>query len=202
MARAQQFQTAIDDIAEDNSATRTKDKKKKRTRKSGKKGTGNTVKFYLPTQHSVRRDRVDENCSTLNIKYKKWEGDVVPKSTPDVSHVPFSSESKIPDTQHMPGNCVLCPLKKYLKDHWDKRRHYNAVHITKLVVVEDVCALKCKCSAVRSRGWAKDHSTRNSHYHCTVCHWPRDRYDQIANHMITSARNRFEHCLTFKGKKF
>ena len=54
MARAQQFQTAIDDIAEDNLATRTKDKKKKRTRKSGKKGTVNTVKFHLPTQHSVR----------------------------------------------------------------------------------------------------------------------------------------------------
>ena len=107
-----------------------------------------------------------------------------PENYLHVSHVPFSSESKIPTAQETPGNCVLCPLKKYLKDNWDKRWHYNSVHIVKLIVVEEVCALKCKCSAVRSRGWAKDHSTRNSHYHCTVCHWPRDRYDQIANHVI------------------
>ena len=164
---------------------RRKNKKKKRTRKSGNKGTGNTVTFRLPTQRSVRHDRVDENCMTPNIKYKKWEGDVLPKSTVHVSHVPFSSESKIPTAQEMPGNCVLCPLKKYLKDNWDKRQHYNSVHIAKLIVVEEVCALKCKCSAVRSRGWAKDHSSRNSNYHCTVCHWLRDRYNQIANHMIT-----------------
>ena len=48
-ARAQQLQAAVDDIAEDNMTTRRKDKKKKRTRKSGNKGTGNTVTFRLPT---------------------------------------------------------------------------------------------------------------------------------------------------------
>ena len=182
-ARAKQLQKASDDNAEDNSGTRRKCKK--RSRKSGNKGTGNTVTFHLPTQHSVRHDRVDENCRALDIKYKRWEGNVIPKNTLHVSHVAFSSESKIPTAQEMPGNCVLCPLKKYLKDNWDKRHHYNSVHIAKLIVVDKVCALKYKCSAVRSRGCAKDHSTSNSHYHCMVCHWPRDRYNRIANHMIT-----------------
>ena len=164
-ARSQQLEKAIDNNAQENSGRRKKNKKKKHTRKSGKKGTGNMVSFRLPTQHSVRRDRVDENCRTLQIKYKRWEGGILPKSSPNVSHVRFSSESKIPTAQETPGNCVLCPLKKHLKDNWDKRWHYNSVHISKLIIVEEVCALKCKCSAVRSRGWAKDHSTRNSHYH-------------------------------------
>ena len=98
-ARSQQLQKAIDNIAEDNLATRRKHKKKKHTRKSGNKGTGNTVTFCSPTQRGVRCDRVDENCRTLNIKYKRWEGNVLLKSSPHVSHVPFSSESKIPTTQ-------------------------------------------------------------------------------------------------------
>ena len=44
-ARPKQLKTAVDDIAEDNSATKMKDKKKKRRSKSGNKGTGSTVKF-------------------------------------------------------------------------------------------------------------------------------------------------------------
>ena len=130
-ARAQQLQKASDDNAEDNSGTRRKRNKKKHSRKSGNKGTGNMVTFHLPTQHSVRHDRVDENCRALDIKYKRWEGNVIPKNTLHVSYVAFSSESKIPTAQEMPGNCVLCPLKKYLKDNWDKKRHYNSVHIAK-----------------------------------------------------------------------
>ena len=79
--------------------------------------------------------------------------------------IPFHSESKISISQEIPGNCVLRPVKKYLKDNWDKNQHYNSVHIFKLIVVDKICTLKFKCSAVGSRGWAKDHSTRNIHYH-------------------------------------
>ena len=64
-------------------------------------------------------------------------------------------------------------------------RHYNAVHIPNLICIDNTVALQCKCSDVRSRGWEKDRSTRNSHYHCTVCHWPRDRIPQLVNHMIS-----------------
>ena len=44
--------------------------------------------------------------------------------------------------------------------------------------------LETACSDVRSRGWDHDKSTQNSHYNCTVCHWPRDRIQQLVNHMI------------------
>ena len=87
------------------------------------------VQFTLPTQHNVRHDHVDEECDMLKIKYRKWEGSTNEKTELHVSHVPFESESKIPDTQEIPSNCLLCPVKKYLKDNWDRDRHYNAAHI-------------------------------------------------------------------------
>ena len=96
----------------------------------------------------------------------------------------FCSKSKIPKDQDVPGNCLLCPLKKYIKDNWDLKRHYNAVYIANLIVIDQTVALQCKCSDMRSCGWDRDTSTRNSHYHCTVRHWPRDRIPQLVNHMI------------------
>ena len=58
------------------------------------------------------------------------------------------------------------------------------MHIAKLIVVEEIVALQCKCSDVRSRGWKKDKTMHNAHYHCTVCHWPTDQPEQLANHMV------------------
>ena len=84
------------------------------------------------------------------------------------SQMAFRSKSKIPKDQDVPGNCLLCPLKKYIKDNWDLKRHYNAVYIANLIVIDQTVALQCKCSDVRSRGWDRDKSTRNSRYHCTV----------------------------------
>ena len=111
---------------------------------------------HFATQHNVHHDHVDEECDLLKIKYRKWEGSTNEKTELHVSHVPFESESKIPHTQEVPSNCVLCPVKKYLKDNWDRDRHYNVVHISHLIVIEDVVALQCNCSAVHSRGWQKD----------------------------------------------
>ena len=101
------------------------------------------------------------------------------------SQMPFCSKSKIPKNQDIPGNCLLCPLKKYIKDNWDLKCHYNTVHIANLIVIDQTMALQFKCSNVRSCGWDCDKSTRNSHYHCIVCHWLRDRIQQLVNHMIT-----------------
>ena len=144
-----------------------------------------SVSFTLPVQRSVRRDNVDEQCRTLNITYKWWEGTRDEKEQYHKSQMAFHSKSKIPKDQDVPGNCLLCPLKKYINDNWDVKRHYNAVHIANLIVIDQTVALQCKCSDVRSCGWDHDKSTRNSHYHCTVCHWPRDRIPQLVNHMIT-----------------
>ena len=143
-----------------------------------------SVSLSLPVQRSVRRDNVDEQCRTLNITYKRWEGTKDEKEHYHKSQMAFCSKSKIPKDQDVPGNCLLCPLKKYIKDNWDLKRHYNAVHIANLIVIDQMVALQCKCSDMRSRGWDHDKSTRNSHYHCTVCHWLRDRIPQLLNHMI------------------
>ena len=161
------------------SSKQDKKRRKSRTKKS------KTVTFTLPVQRSVRRDNVDEQCRTLNINYKKWEGTAEAKNHLHKSHIPFKKSSKIPRNQEVPGNCILCPLKKYIRDNWDMNRHYNAVHIANLICIDNTVALQCKCSDVRSRGWQKDRSTRNSHYHCTICHWPRDRIPQLVNHMIS-----------------
>ena len=128
---------------------------------------------------------MDEQCCTLNITYKQWEGMKDEKEQYYKSQMAFRSKSKIPKDQDVPENCLLCPLKKYIKDNWDLKCHYNAVHIANLIVIDQTVALQCKCSDVRSHGWDRDKSTRNSHYHCTVCHWQRDRNLQLVNHMIT-----------------
>ena len=156
-----------------------------RQRKRGHKSKPKSVSFTLPLQRSIRRDNVDEQCRTLNIMYKWWDGTTDEKEQYHKSQMPFRSKSKIPKDQQVPGNCLLCPLKKYIKDNWDLNCHYNAVHITNLNVIDETVALQCKCSDMRSCGWDHDKSTRNSHYHCTVCHWPRDRIPQLVNHMIT-----------------
>ena len=149
-----------------------------------RKNKGKSVSFTLPLQRSVRRDNVDEQSRTLHITYKCWEGTAEEKNQLHKSLIPFKKSSMIPTNQEVPDNCMLCPLKKYIRDNWDMNRHYNAVHIPNLIRIDNTVALQCKCSDVRSRGWEKDRSTRNSHYHCTVCHWPRDHIPQLVNHMI------------------
>ena len=161
--------------------------KKNKGKKRGKhqsKRQKKFVTFTLPNQRNIRKDMVDENCARLKIKYKQWSGNNQVKTVLHKSHLDFNSKSNIPTSQTIPGMCVLCPAKKYLPNNWDRDRHYNGVHIRNLIVVENTTALQCKCSEVRSRGWKKDRCTRNSHYHCTVCHWPRDRKAQLANHMV------------------
>ena len=143
-----------------------------------------SVTFTLPNQCNVRKDMVDENCEKLKIKYKQWEGDDQLKAKLHKSHIKYGNENQIPEAQEVPDICTLCPSKKYLRDKWDLNRHYNSVHIAKLIAVEETVALQHKCSDVRSRGWKKDKITRNAHYYCTVCHWLRDRPEQLANHMV------------------
>ena len=77
--------------------------------------------FQLPMQRSMRRDQVDEQCRQLNIKYRRWTGTAEPKSFLHKSHCDFNnSEEYVLRGQVIPGDCILCPTKKYLKDHWDK----------------------------------------------------------------------------------
>ena len=118
-----------------------------------------SVSFTLPLQRSIRRDNVDKQCCTLNITYKWWEGTSDEKEQYHKSQMPFCSKSKIPKNQDVLGNCLLCPLKKYIKDNWDLKHHYNAVHIANLIVIDQTVALQCKCSNVRSGRWDCDKST-------------------------------------------
>ena len=131
-----------------NSTISTAPQKTRQTHKKRKK----SVSFTLPLQRSVRRDNVDEQCQTLKINYKRWEGTAEAKNHLHKSHIPFKKSSKIPRNQEVPGNCILCPLKKYIRDNWDLNRHYNAVHIANLICIDNTVALQCKCSDVRSRG--------------------------------------------------
>ena len=141
------------------------------------------VKFQIPPQRTICRDRVDQECRMLKIKYRHWTGTTEPKTQLHKSHCRFLDEDYFPNAQRIPGDCVLCPSQKYLKDNWDKRRHYRSTHQESLLVLDDIVMLQCKCSAIRSWGWDRDHSTRNAHYHCSICHWPRDKASQIRNHI-------------------
>ena len=95
----------------------------------------------------------------------------------------MDTKTYFPKKQPVPGDCVICPQQKYLANNWNKQRHYRSKHQEKLLVVDEVVMLHCKCSAVRSHGWDRDKSTRNAHYHCLICHWPCDKVSQMVNHI-------------------
>ena len=76
-----------------------------------------SVSFTLPLQRSIRRDNVDKQCRTLNTTYKRWDGMRDEKKQYHKLQMAFCSKSKIPKDQDVPGNCLLCPLKKYIKDN-------------------------------------------------------------------------------------
>ena len=130
------------------------------------------VKFQILPQRIICRDRVDQECRMLKIKYRCWTGTTEPKTQLHKSHCRFLDNDYFPNAQPIPGDCVLCPSQKYLKDNWDKRCHYRSTHQESLLVLDDIVMLQCKCSTIRLWGWDRDHSTRNAHYHCSVCHWP------------------------------
>ena len=164
--------------------TRQQDASKNRKKKQQKSKP--KVAFTLPHQCTVRRDGIDEQCRALKITYRRWPGTTEPKNKLHKSQVDFTNNNDyVPEAQPCPGDCILCPSKKYLQHHWDLRRHYMSTHQQGLLVMDDVVMLQCKCSDVRSRGWDRDHSTRNTHYHCSICHWPRDKASQIKNHLRT-----------------
>ena len=105
--------------------------------KHGHKSKPKSVSFTLPLQRSIRRDSVDKQCCTLNITYKWWDSMTDEKEQYHKSQMAFRSKSKIPKDQQVPRKYLLCPLKKYIKDNWDLNCHYNTVHITNLIVIDE-----------------------------------------------------------------
>ena len=157
-------------------------------------------------KRSYRGDGVDEECERLQIKYRRWQGNDLPKEEPHASHLPFGTTPIIAVDQHQHDYCLLCPRQRALDENWDVQRHYRSVHELGHLVVNDTIIMVCKCSEVRSRGWKTDKSTRNRHFHCIICHHPRDNLHQIGNHMYKKhreiSRSDVSHLLKDKVKAF
>ena len=157
-------------------------------------------------KRSYRGDGVDEECERLQIKYRRWQGNDLPKEEPHASHLPFGTTPIIAVDQHQHDYCLLCPRQRALDENWDVQRHYRSVHELGHLVVNDTIIMVCKCSDVRSRGWKTDKSTRNRHFHCIICHHPRDNQHQIGNHMHKKhreiSRSDVSHLLKDKVKAF
>ena len=98
-------------------------------------------KTNVVQKRSIRGDGVDERCRVLKVKYKKYEGDVSPKSRLHFSQFKYNTKNMIPNIQQVPGECVLCPQQKLLISDRDKITHYNAVHISKLIIVGNTTSL-------------------------------------------------------------
>ena len=157
-------------------------------------------------KRSYRGDGVDEECERLQIKYRRWEGNDLPKPEPHASHLPFGTTPMIAVDQHRHDYCMLCPRQRALDENWDVQRHYRSVNEIGHLVVNDTILMVCKCSEVRSRGWKTYKSTHNRHFHCIICHHPHDNQHQIGNHMYKKHReidrNDVSHLLKDKVKAF
>ncbi|MCG8626189.1 MAG: hypothetical protein MJE68_29855, partial [Proteobacteria bacterium] len=80
----------------------------RRSRDSRRHTRKRQVQFKLPTQRTVRRDRVDQQCRALNIKYRRWPGNREPKAFLHKSHCRFvDGTDGLPKNQKVPGDCIL-----------------------------------------------------------------------------------------------
>ena len=61
-------------------------------------------------KRSYRGDGVDKECERLQIKYRRWQGNDLPKEEPHASHLPFGTTPIIAVDQHQHDYCLLCPL--------------------------------------------------------------------------------------------
>ena len=55
----------------------------------------------------------DEECTERGIVYKKWEP-LDPNQDSHASVMDVTDSTIIPDAQHIPEWCILCPCNKYL----------------------------------------------------------------------------------------
>ena len=133
-------------------------------------------------QRHVRRDRVDEECARLGIVYKQWTP-FNPEQTEHASIFPANAEHFVPEAQDIPNWCMLCPRTRVLRDKAFAELHYKRVHHKRLIIIRNDKVLACKCSEIRSHG--SDNSTRNQHYHCTICFHAIKSADFLATHMLT-----------------
>ena len=70
--KSKDSQKGIDDNEEDNLGKRKKNKKTNLVK------IVHQIRLHSPYQHSVRCDRVEENCWTLQIKYRRRERNILP----------------------------------------------------------------------------------------------------------------------------
>ena len=159
-------------------------KKRGRGRPKGK-ATIKRRDFSKPTSinpRHVRRDRVDEECARLGIVYKQWTP-LNPEQMEHASIFPVNAQNYVPEQQDIPNWCMLCPRTRVLRDKAFAELHYKRVHHKRLIVIRDEKVLACKCSEIRSHG--SDNSSRNQHYHCTICFHAIKSADFLATHMLT-----------------
>lgn len=130
---------------------------------------------------AVRQD--DYGRTKRTYKYVKWNSELADLKKQHKSHLPEGSKIISLQGQKCPGRCLLCPKQGMFITQRLMDQHYLAVHHKSSIKFQNLILLRCKCSEVRSRG--RDSSTRNAHYHCTICHKPCDYSHQLAKHLVS-----------------
>ena len=120
--------------------------------------------------------------------YRKWTGLCYKNRHP--STIPPTCKNVISPLQPCPGYCVICPLQKQMYSAYDLKCHYKHMHHNCSWVVRGYTLLRCKCSKIKSQG--KDKYSRNSHYHCYLCQWPKKHREQLAIHYASKHSFPFE----------
>ena len=139
-----------------------------------------TKEGVIPMRKNVRRDRVDE--AHKGEKYVRWSG----TKGPGLHNSQIKNSTVlidfVPPFQTIVQNCALCPQEKVLDTNEDIIRHYQRVHISRLINIHQVNILMCRCSEVCSRG--TDNSVHNRHYHCLECWHPFDTKAKLRVHIL------------------
>ena len=76
--------------------------------------------------------------------------------------------------------CVLCSPRLIIPSHDELIRHYNRTHYKRVIEVDNLTLLMCKCEDFVSR--CAD-SNRNTHHHCTLCWKVCEKTYDLQKHM-------------------
>ena len=96
-----------------NASAASTERRRGRPKGRAKPKTDKYMSQFRVVQRHVRRDRIDEECASKGIVYKKWEPlDPDQESHPSVRDV--NDETIVPEEQNIPDWCILCPRNKHM----------------------------------------------------------------------------------------
>ena len=157
-----------------------------------------THKSKPPPSNKRSKRRHEGNIRQALYMEKCWKVRSV-KSNLHFSHFNTNAKlTKLPERQSFPGFCIFCPKQYYANKMVNMKWHFKCVHIKRKLQILGKILLLCKCCEVPCQG--NDDTSRNTHFHCPMCHKPCENKWAIAVHLISKHDEKYQKLHVFGSK--